>query len=275
MLPPKILDMNPAASWGTAMALDLGQSYTDAAAGITIKPLGVGSTGTTVQVTLNGPTCSPANPAVSISPSQSQYVTAGTLVNFTVTVTDKDSAACALATLSLSDTLPSGWGGSGNAATLPLSPGTSGTATLSVTSPAGTADGFYNVGVSVTNAPSSSYTASGTATYVISAPAPAPAPASVSVSTSQSSYLPGQNVAISGTTFSGITPETGASVNVTITPPDGKGVALSGTTGSNGVATVSYKLSKRAGSGTYQVQVGSTVSGASTTATASTSFVVQ
>jgi Gametolysin peptidase M11 len=268
-----ILDMNPTASWGTAMALDLGQSYTDSTAGITITPTSVSSTGAAVQITLAGATCASANPTVSVSPSQSQYVTAGTAVSFTLTVTDQDSAGCAPATFNLSNTLPSGLSGTWNASTLSLSPGTSGTAILTVTSPVGTADGFYNVLVSAANASATSYSGSATATYVISTPV-APAPISVAVSTNQSSYLPGQTVAISVTMLSGTSADVGATVSVTVMSPNGKGTTLSGTTGSNGVATLNYKLSKRAASGTYNVQVSSRTIG-SATASASTSFTVQ
>jgi len=265
-----ILDMNPAAGWGTAMALDLGESYTDSAAGITITPTAIGSTGATVQVTLNGATCTPGNPGVAVSPSQGPYVTAGTAVNFTVTVTDKDSAVCSPTTFNLSDTLPSGFSGVWNPATLSLSPGASASAILTVTSPTGSPDGFYNASVSAANSSSNSYTGSATATYVISTPAPL----SVTVSTNQASYLPGQTVGIAVTVLSGASPEAGASVDVTVTSPGGKPTVLTGTTGSNGLASLSYKLSKRAGSGTYSVQVAATAGGTTGTATASTSFAV-
>ena len=69
-----------------------------------------------------------------------------------------DSPACVQTTFNLSDTLSSGWSGVWNATALTLSPGQSGQATLTVTSPAGTADGFYNVGIAATNASSPNYT---------------------------------------------------------------------------------------------------------------------
>jgi uncharacterized protein YfaS (alpha-2-macroglobulin family) len=79
----------------------------------------------------------------------------------------------------------------------------------------------------------------------------------------------------------GTSPDAGASVTVTVTAPSGRATTLKGTTGSNGVALLNYKLSNHAAAGTYQAQVGTTVSGTSSTATASsiagasTSFVVQ
>ena len=50
---------------------------------------------------------------------------------------------------------------------------------------------------------------------------------------------------------------------------------INGTTGSNGVALLNYKLSKGAAAGTYGVQAATTVTGASATVGASTSFTVQ
>jgi NPCBM-associated, NEW3 domain of alpha-galactosidase len=260
-----LLDMNPSATWGYAMALDVGQSYTDSTAGVTITPTAVSTTGATVQVNLNGPACALANLGVSISPTQSQWVTAGTPVNFTVTVKDNDSSPCAAATFNLSDALPSGWTGVWNTTSLTLSPGASGPATLTVTSPTGTADGFYNFTVTATNATTPAYNGSASATYVIST---APV-TTVTVATNSPSYSGGQNVTIAVTVTSGGSPVSGAAVSVTVTNPNGATSPLSGTTGTNGVATMNYHLQRKAAKGTYQVQASS--DGAS----GSTTFVVQ
>ena len=269
--------MTPATSttWGADdPSLVVGQTFQDSTAGVTITPTAVSSSsGATVQITMNGngSACTAANPSISVSPSQSQYVTSGTAVNFTATVTGKDSSSCAPATFSLGDVLPSGWAGVWSATALSLSPGKSGSATLTATAPTGTADGSYNVGVSATDASASSYSGSAAATYVISTPAAL----TVSLTTDQSSYLPGQTVGISVGLFSGTSPDAGASVTVYVTAPGGRTTTLRGTTGSNGVASLSYKLSNHAAAGTYQAQVGTTVIGASPIAGASTSFTVQ
>ena len=266
-----LLDMTPAtptSNWYYDLSLPVGQSYADPTTGVTFTPTAVSSTSATVQITFGG--CIPANPSVSVSPSQSQYVSSGTPVNFTVTVTDNDSSACAPATFNLGDALLSGWTGMWSATALSLSPGKSGSATLTVTSPVGTADGSYNVAVSAINAAAGTYNASATAAYVINT-----APLTVTLSTNQSSYLPGQTVGIYVTILYGTSPDVGASVSVTVTNPNGKTTTLSGTTGSNGVALVSYKLSKGAPAGTYRAQYGTTTAGASATIGASTSFTVQ
>jgi uncharacterized protein YfaS (alpha-2-macroglobulin family) len=64
-------------------------------------------------------------------------------------------------------------------------------------------------------------------------------------------------------------------VTVTVTSPSGRAATLSGATGSNGVASLNYKLSNHAPAGTYEVKFGTTVKGASPTVGASTSFTVQ
>src|SRR5258708_21894559 len=176
---------------------------------------------------MNGSACATANPSVSVSPSQSQSVTAGTAVNFILSVKDNDSSACAPATFNLGDALPSGWAGVWSATQLSLSPGKSGSATLTVTSPTGTVDGSYNIGVSPTNASAGSYNGSAMATYVISPTAPPTA----SVTTNQSSYMPGHTVAISVSLLSASSPDAGASVTVSVTAPGGKGATMSGATG--------------------------------------------
>jgi hypothetical protein len=272
----ELLDMTPAtptSGFWYDMSLGAGQSYTDSGAGVTIMPTAVDSSGATVQITMNGngSACTAANPTVSVSPSQSQSVTSGTAVTFTATVTDKDSSSCAPATFNLGDVLPSGWAGVWSAAALSLSPGKSGSATLTVTSTAGTADGSYNLSVSATNASTSSYSGSASSSYVISTSGSL----TTSVTTNQSSYLPGQTVTVIVTMLYGTSPDAGANVTVSVAPPKGKTITLSGTTGSNGVALLNYNLSRHAVAGIYQAQYGATVTGASPIAGASTTFTVQ
>ncbi len=102
-----------------------------------------------------------------------------------------------------------------------------------------------------------------------------PAPSAISVNTNQSSYLPGQTVGMTVTALSGTSPDVGAGVTVTVTSPNGRSTTLTGTTGSNGVALLNYRLSKRAVAGSYSVQATTTVTGASSIQGASTSFTVQ
>lgn len=264
----ELLDMNPSATWGYAMALDAGQSYTDATAGVTISPTVVNSTGATVQVTLAGATCTHANPSVSISPAQGAWVVSGTPVSFTTIVTNNDSSACSSSSFNLGAGVPGGWSSSFGSTALILAPGASGSTTLQVTSPAGTADGFYSF---TATAASGSYSGSASATYVISTPPTI----TMSVSTDKTSYSANQTVIITVTVLSGSSPDAGAIVTGTITPPKGGPVSFTGTTSSNGSVAFSYLLRKRATTGTYQVQASTTATGASSSKGASTTFTVQ
>ena len=274
----EMLDLTPATPVSIGYfdpSLVVGQTFQDSTAGVSVTPTAVSSTGATVQITLNGSSCTAANPTISLTPLQSQGVTSGTTVSFTATVIDNDSSGCSTASFNLADAVPSGWSGIWSATSLPLTPGKSGSATLNVTSPAGTADGFYNISVKATNGSSSFDTASAGAAYVISTPLPL----SISVSTSQSNYLPGQTVAMNVTVLSGISPAAGVGVTATVTSPKGRLTTVNGTTASNGIATLNYKLSKSAAAGTYNVGATATGTTSPTTAAAvsvaSTSFTVQ
>src|SRR5438876_683373 len=188
-----LLDMTPSSpSTFSHPALTAGQSYTDSTTGVTITPLSVSTSGATVQVTMGTGSCNLANPSVSVSPTQTQWVNSGGAANFTVTVKDNDSTNCAQSTFDLADTVPSGGSGVWNTNALTLSPGSSGSATLTVTSPSGTADGFYNIGVSATNATSPTYTNSVNATFVVQT-----VTTTTSVATNSSTYTGNQMVAIS------------------------------------------------------------------------------
>lgn len=270
----ELLDMTPATPANHNYydsSLVVGQSFSDPASGVTFTPTAVTSNGATVQISFGN--CILANPSINVSPAQSQAVVSGTPVSFTVTLSDNDSSSCAPASFNLGNTVPSGWTALWSAAGLSLSPGKSGSATVSVTSPAGTADGSYNVGVTAFNAAAGSESASASAAYVINS-----APLTISLGTSQPSYVPGQIVGVSVKMFYGTVPDVGASVSVSVMSPSGRKTTLSGTTGANGVASLSYKLQRNAPAGTYQVQYGSsstTTSRAASIAGTSTSFTVQ
>jgi hypothetical protein len=109
-------------------------------------------------------------------------------------------------------------------------------------------------------------------------PAPTSGPVTLSVTTNQSSYLPGQTVALTVTALSGTSPAAGVSISATVMSPTGRSTNLNGTTSSNGAVQLSYNLSKRATAGTYQAQAmpaTSTGTSAAATAPSSTTFTVQ
>lgn len=263
-----LLDMTAATSSWSDPALDVGQSFYDPDAGVTIAPTWASSANAAVGVTLGSLACVPANPTVTLSPSQSQWVQAGTAVTYTVSVTNNDNAGCAASSFNVQATAPSGWTASLASSTLSVSPGASASTTMTVTSPVFAADGFYTIGVAATNSTNSAYTASTSATYVIISSL------NVGVSTDRLSYTRTQQVSITATVSAGSSPVSGASVTFTITKPNGAVVTASATTGANGSALFKLRLSKKDPAGLYQVTADANLNNA-IFGTGGTSFTVQ
>src|SRR5438093_5813853 len=168
-----------------------------------------------VQVTVTPLPCVRANPTVTVSPSQSQWVTAGTTVNYTMSVKNMDGTACSSSTFSLGDVVPAGWTAVLPTQSLTLSPGASGSAGLQVASPTGTADGFYQLIQEATNSAVPTYTASTQSTYVVASSL------NVTVSPGQATYSRNQTVTLTATVTGGTAPVSGASVAFTITKANG------------------------------------------------------
>src|SRR5437899_2005588 len=87
-------------------------------------------------ITVQAPSCAPASPVVTLSPSETWIGPGGSAI-LTVSVTNRDSAACGTSSFNLAPTVPSGWtanlaGGSA----LSVSPGASASTALQVTAPA-------------------------------------------------------------------------------------------------------------------------------------------
>jgi uncharacterized repeat protein (TIGR01451 family) len=243
-----LLDMAPTTTYWPGPALDVGQSFHDPDSQVTLTPMSAGSTGATVSVSFGPLACVPANPAVTLSPSQSQWVKPGTAVTYTVWVTNNNNAGCTASTFTLQTTLPSGWTAAFASPTLTLSSGEMASTTLTIGSPASAADGFYTIGVTATNSADTTYTASTSATYVIVSSL------HVTVSTDKTSYTRNRTVSITAmVSSSGGSPAANASVMFTLTKANGAVVTGTATTGANGVAVFSYRLKKQDPTGSYQV----------------------
>jgi hypothetical protein len=150
-----------------AMLAD-GQTFSDAATGMAVTQMSHDLyTGTaSLSITYGGPASTPRAPALSLSPT-SQSGPAGRAQSYTVTVTDRDSPACSAATFTLSAAVPEGWSSIFSPVSLTLSPGSCGSATWTVTPPAGTPDGTYNLPVRVSDAGSATHVVEGSATFVV------------------------------------------------------------------------------------------------------------
>jgi uncharacterized repeat protein (TIGR01451 family) len=109
-----LIDTTPGSNVGGAVrdnydaALVPGRYFQDSATGLTVETLSTSSSGATISVTLGTPTCHRVNPSVSISPS-AQTGTAGSTLNYTVTVANNDSPACGASDFTVTSSLPSGF----------------------------------------------------------------------------------------------------------------------------------------------------------------------
>lgn len=267
-----LLDMTPASSiyytydWNDP-ALPVGQSYTDAGAGVTITTSAVNGSSATVTVSIGSPSadCGRASPVLTPS-TQSLSASAGTVLTYSLTLKNMDNAACGSSNFVLQATPLSGWSESFGAASLSIAPGASASTTLAVGSPA-TATGSTLIGITATNSAAPSNIGSGSANYQVASGL------QVSVTTDKPTYSAGQTVSMSSTVKSGSAALGGAKVNFTINQPNGTVTTQSATTNASGVASASYRIGRKNVGGAYRVNV--TATGGASSATSATDFSVQ
>jgi hypothetical protein len=250
-----LLDLTPATSSWFDPALDVGQSYADPAAGVTIAPLWADTTGAGVSVAFVTPACAPAAPAMTLSPAQSPWLAPGAAATFTARITNADSQGCAASTFNLQGAVPSGWAGGLGASSLTLAPGAAGSASFTVTSPASATNGFYTVTVNASDAAQPTHLGSASATDVVMSSL------TTTVATNQLTYNRPETVTITTTVLANGAPVSGASVSVTVTKSNGASTKLAATTGASGVAMVTLSLKQKDPAGTYQVVSTATVTG--------------
>src|SRR5439155_20194763 len=88
--------------------LSAGLTWVDPYTNVSIASQNATSNGLTVSVNYGAGTCTPGNPTVAVSPANPTVV-AGNSVNYSVTITNTDSAACPSTAFSLGTSQPSGW----------------------------------------------------------------------------------------------------------------------------------------------------------------------
>ena len=239
----ELLNFNPSLNNTDYSALGAGQTWTDPYTNLSLTVVSAAPSGLTVTVSYgSGSTCTQANPTVSLSPADPSAA-AGAAVNYTVSVTNNDAAACPSSSFSIGSSQPSGWPTSFSAASLSLSPGQTGSTAMTMNVPAGTTPGTYAVNASAANG---AVTGTGAANATVTAPSSL----SATLSASSSSYSKGQTGAFTVAVSIGTVPVAGASVTFTLTKPSGGAVSKTATTGSNGTARWSYKLTQ---TGTYSI----------------------
>jgi hypothetical protein len=250
-----LLDMTPSTSSFSDAALEVGRSYNDANINMTITPASVSSSGAAVSISFGPQPCVQANPSMTLSPSASQWVSAGSTMNYQVSLTNNDSG-CSSSNFTLQASVPAGWSAVFDSPTISILPGSGVTVNLSVTSPSSAPDGFYNVGVVAANSAASNYSASGSVTCSIMSGL------GVSVVSNQASYTTSQSGTISANVTAAGSPISGASVSFVITKPNGTKATGTATTVANGSATYKYRFNKQKDPiGTYQVSVGANLNG--------------
>ncbi len=245
-----LLDFTPSTTAFTDAALAAGQTWTDPYSNLSLTVQSATSSALTVAVNYGVVACTKTNPSVSLSPSNPS-VYAGSSVAYTVAVTNNDPASCSARTFDISSALPSTWTGTLSANSVTLSPGGSGTVTLTKTVPASTAPGVYAVSASATE---SSYSATGSANATVLGE-----PAALALTPSVgASYALKSTVTMSAVLLSGANPVAGVKVTFSVTKPNGAVVTKTATTGATGKATATYKLAVRDPVGTYKLTVSAT-----------------
>lgn len=268
-----LLDATPASNSVNAYdvmdgALAVGRSFTDADAGVTISLVSADAAGAVVDVNLGGQVaqCIRTAPTLALSGSTAP-VAAGTANTYTVTVSNRDSAACAATSFNLAGNVPAGWNGHLAATSVSIGAGTSASTTLTVTSPVAAAAGNYTVGVGAASGAGSVHTASASAVYSVAAASAGTL--TETLGTDKASYVRGESVRMSARVLKDGTPVSGATVKFTISTPGGGTTTITATTASDGYGRATYKLGKgKSAIGAYQVRADASNAGASATASA-------
>jgi hypothetical protein len=250
----------PVILWVTAPSGTASGAYTVSANTTNTSAAGYSASGSATDTIYTPSVCSHANPSLTVT-GPSGSVAPGVTAAFTVTVANNDTAACTASSFALSSVVPAGWTGVYNASTITLSPGTSMGVTLSVTAPFGTANGTYTVSAGANNTSFAGYTSTASAPVTIGATAPL----TLSISTNQQAYTGPQKATINVASSSNSALASGVAVTVNLVKADGSGIVLSGTTGTNGIATVTYQVKKNDPQGTWQATAHSGTASASTT----------
>lgn len=180
-----LLDMTPGSRSGNSdfsdPALEAGLLFADDNSGVSVSTDWVDGSRVGVSIWLNGngqgSVCLPANPTLSVTPGESQWVEAGTRVTYSVSLTNNDSSGCGSNTFNFHTLGPDGWSAFTLSGSLTLAPGETQTTSLRVTSDTGAAPGFYDIWVT---AQSGAQAESARVTYVVDGdmaePAPEPEP---------------------------------------------------------------------------------------------------
>lgn len=149
-----------------------GRTFADPINGITVTLTSHDSNRASVSIDFSAP-CVATVPSLTLAPA-SQSALPGVPVNYTVTVSNHDGAACPARSFDVSDVIPPGWTSVVTPPTLTLGPGATGQAVVSLTSATSAVASSYSAMVTAADAVTAG--ASAPVTYVVLAPADTTAP---------------------------------------------------------------------------------------------------
>lgn len=256
-----LIDMQPSTATFDAV-LDVGQTFSDPAAGLWITTVLADAIGAVVDVNYAGAPCVTGTPTVSVTPSSPLWTQPGVPVSYGVRVTNNDGAGCDSTTFALESAVPGGWSGSYGAASLTLGPGATGSPTLTLVPPSGAA-GQYGFVATASRPSASGPSASDSGTVIVAS--------DLVVGLTISGGSNANSYQLSATVRAGSFDVANADVSFTVRFPNGSQKTLTARTDSGGVATAALRLKPKDPGGTYQVQVTASSQGA--TGTAAGSFV--
>jgi hypothetical protein len=216
-------------------------------------------------------TCTHAAPTLSLT-GPSTAVAAGSMVNYTVKLTNNDNSACASTTFNLAKSVPAGWSGSLTATNVTLSAGGTSSNTLSVTSTGSATAGNYGVGTGSSSSTGSIDTVNASGNYAVASSAPSPTTTgqTETVSTDKASYVRGETVHMTTRVLINGLPVGGADAVFTVFRPNGTTAYKYATTGSDGYARSSLTIGLRSSAiGTYGVHASATTANAGSSASLS------
>lgn len=248
-----LLDMTPETNSWYDPALEVDQSFIDADAGITIRPLWVNNTGAAVSVSLTAQPCLHTAPSVTLSPTLSPAVSAGATVSYTVSITNNDGPQCTSSSFTLQTNAPTtDWIAVLSNPILTLGPGASTSTTLTVTSPFSASEGAYEISVAAARSGVPGNEAMGSVTYTIAPPSTS---GDVSVTTDKPSYIAREWVKTTASVRRSGSPVYRAKVSFIVTGPGGYTRKRTMATNKQGEAMFQFQLSNRDPIGIYRVTV--------------------
>jgi M6 family metalloprotease-like protein len=248
------IDLTPS-STSVSWMLGTGQSFFDAAIGLSITTVSAGQAGAFVAVSYGGLQCTTGAPTLTLSPATTLTTSPGKSVSYSVAVTNADGTACVPLDLAMTAAAPTGWTAVLTPSVMTIAPGSSANASLTLTPPAG-ADGYFDFMVSASRTTTTGLGGSVSGGLTVASGL------NVSVTAASDSSL-------SASVRLGSAAVSGAKVTFTVRSPSGGTSTLSATTNTSGIASAGLHLKPKDAKGTYQVQVTAISNGLTGSATGS------